>query len=48
MVVTTPHFVQFHPVCSGIVCIVIKVIIEKSRGEVSQLEQDTIENVSSL
>ena len=46
MVVTTPHFVQFHPVCSGIVFIVIKVIIEKSHGEVSLMEQDVIENVS--
>ena len=38
--------IKFRLVEQDFVLIAIKVIIEKSRGEVSLMEQETIENVS--
>ena len=39
-------FMDMIQVCVGIITIAIKVIIEKNRGEVSLMGQDTIKNVS--
>ena len=40
------NFGEISFMCNTVAYGIVKVIIEKSRGEVSLMEQDTIENVS--